>query len=120
MAEGVCTVHTDVHDDDKDVTEEVVTEEAFFEAMRQKNPSRVREIVKLNQIFLEYGNTKRENQTALHLAASVGSLEIMTILIEEGRASMGYMNKFGEFPRHVAARNGHYDIVQIYGQTSSK
>ena len=105
------SVRGTVDDDDEDVIEEVL-----FDAIRQKNSSRVREIIKLDQIFLDHGNPEEENRTALHLAASMGSLEIVKILIEEGRASMGFMNKFGEFPRHVAARNGHYDIVNYMAE----
>ena len=104
-----------VDDDD-----EGVTEEDLFEAVRQKNTSLVREIIKSNQTYIDYANPEDEERTALHLAASLGSLEIVKILVEEGRASMGYMDKFDEFPRDVAARNNHIDIVNYMTELREK
>ncbi|XP_058234421.1 transient receptor potential cation channel, subfamily N, member 1 isoform X2 [Hemibagrus wyckioides] len=57
-------------------------------------------------------NTEQENgETAMHIAARHGNLQIMRLLVEEG-AHLTWRSKAGETPLHVAVRHCHAHMVE--------
>ncbi len=60
------------------------------------------------------GNVTRHDlhgDTALHLAAVDGNLELVRMLVESG-AKPETKNAFGNTPLHLASLNGHLDVVK--------
>ena len=86
----------------------LAAQKALFDAVRQRNPSLVRKIINTGPIYINCGR----EETPLHWAASLGSLEIVKILVEEGHAEIEFRNKSGKYPHNEAARNNHIDIVK--------
>ena len=83
---------------------------ALMKAVRKKDASYVRRLIKSNKVDVNYAYPMWEN-TVLHVAAAAGSLEIVKILVEEGQAESN-TNKIDDLPIHRATQNGHIDVVQ--------
>ena len=61
----------------------------------------------------EYINeTRKDSKTALHLAAQIGNLEAVEILIERG-ADLLALTTQKKTPLHLAAASGNADIVKL-------
>ncbi|XP_026785883.3 transient receptor potential cation channel, subfamily N, member 1 [Pangasianodon hypophthalmus] len=77
--------------------------------------ARVKEGEKVAEMLLKSGaevNTEDKNgETAMHVAARHGSLQIMKALVEEG-ADLTWISKTKETPLHVAARHCHAHMVE--------
>eukprot|EP00750_Incisomonas_marina_P012093 INCI16559.1.p1 GENE.INCI16559.1~~INCI16559.1.p1 ORF type:complete len:288 (-),score=62.59 INCI16559.1:115-978(-) len=50
-------------------------------------------------------------ETALHNAALGGHLEMIELLVQEGKADTDLQDNCGNTPLHIAARSGHYDAA---------
>ena len=85
---------------------------ALWDAVRTKNSSLVRNLIKFNEIDINYAFPPLAN-SVLHLAASLGFMDIVQILVEEGHAS-NYKNIYDIWPIHFAAQNNHMDLVQYF------
>ncbi|XP_041932384.1 transient receptor potential cation channel, subfamily N, member 1 [Alosa sapidissima] len=77
--------------------------------------ARVKEGEKVAEMLLKSGadvNAEQENgETAMHVAARHGSLQMLRSLIEEG-GDLTWKSKAGENPLHVAVRHCHAPIVE--------
>ncbi|XP_012688345.1 transient receptor potential cation channel, subfamily N, member 1 [Clupea harengus] len=77
--------------------------------------ARVKEGEKVAEMLLKSGadvNAEQENgETAMHVAARHGSLQMLRALIEEG-GDLTWKSKAGENPLHVAVRHCHAPIVE--------
>ncbi|XP_036423490.1 transient receptor potential cation channel, subfamily N, member 1 [Colossoma macropomum] len=77
--------------------------------------ARVKEGEKVAEMLLKSGaevNAEQENgETAMHVAARHGALQMMRALIEEG-ADLTWRSKAGENPLHVAVRHCHAHMVE--------
>ena len=84
----------------------------LLDAVEEKNSSLVRSLIKSNKslISYRYPGIKLE-RTILHVAADVGSLEIVKILVEEGHADFSQGDENEELPKELAARKCHVDVV---------
>ena len=61
----------------------------------------------------EYINeTRKDSKTALHLAAQIGNLEAVEILINRGADLLALTSK-KKTPLHLAAASGNVDIVKL-------
>ena len=78
---------------------------------------------------LSYNSTKRllkaslegidlensEGETALHIAAKAGHVELVRLLVEIGKSHVGSARSFdGMAPIHVAAKEGNHHLVQMF------
>ena len=90
----------------------------LLEAVRQKNSSLVRSLIKSNKslVRLQYNGVIEQGGTILHVAASVGSLEIVKILVEEGHADFREGDYNEELPEELAALYDHVDVVHYLTQ----
>uniref|UniRef100_A0AAY4D3A9 Ion transport domain-containing protein n=1 Tax=Denticeps clupeoides TaxID=299321 RepID=A0AAY4D3A9_9TELE len=77
--------------------------------------ARVKEGEKVAEMLLKSGadvNAEQENgETAMHVAARHGNLQMLRVLIEEG-GDVTWKSKAGENPVHVAVRHCHVQVVQ--------
>ncbi|KAL2080256.1 hypothetical protein ACEWY4_024049 [Coilia grayii] len=77
--------------------------------------ARVKEGEKVAEMLLKSGadvNAEQENgETAMHVAARHGSLQMLRALIEEG-GGLTWKSKAGENPLHIAVRHCHAPIVE--------
>ena len=93
--------------------------ETLLMAVQMRNAFLVRKLIKSNSIDINYIFYEYYESTLLHAAASVGSLEIVKILVEEGHAEMNFTNELGEVPIHHAADNSHLNIVRYLAEKGS-
>ena len=56
--------------------------------------------------------TLQDDQTALHVASRLGSVDNVVLLLRHG-ASPDDMTKDQSTPLHLAAREGHLEVVQV-------
>lgn len=77
--------------------------------------ARVKEGEKVAEMLLKSGadvNAEQENgETAMHVAARHGSIQMLKALIEEG-GDVTWHSKAGENPLHIAVRHCHFAIVE--------
>ena len=110
---GRIAFHTDRTTPSKDEMETLLM------AVLMRNAFLVRKLIKSNAVDVNYVFYEYSESTLLHIAASVGSLEIVKILVEEGHADMNFTNELGEVPMHLAGNNSHLNIVRYLAEKGS-
>lgn len=84
---------------------------ALHLAVVHRNDEAVKVILSRRKNSINLRETGEQN-TALHLAAQKGYYDIAEILLREEWCEVDLPNKHGETPLVVAARNGHWSIVE--------
>ncbi|ETN42357.1 uncharacterized protein HMPREF1541_01511 [Cyphellophora europaea CBS 101466] len=62
---------------------------------------------------VEFWDSTSQEKTPLHCAAEAGNLGLVRSLLAKG-ADPEAVDKFGDFPLHYAAFNGHTDVVRLF------
>ena len=70
--------------------------DTLLEAIFMRNPFLVRKLIKSNSVDINYQFLDHLNGTLLHVAAIVGSLDIVKILVEEGHADINMTDDLDE------------------------
>ena len=82
-----------------------------LDAVRQSNSSLVRSLIESSPSLVGHQYPEVCGATVLHVAADIGSLEIVKIIVEEGHAEICLEDENDETPKELAARMHHVDVV---------
>ena len=92
----------------------------LLETVLMRNAFLVRKLIKSNNVDINnYKFCDHYDGTLLHVAAKVGALDIVKILVEEGHADINMTDDCDEVPMHCAARCDHIDIVRYLAEKGS-
>ncbi|CAL4163460.1 unnamed protein product, partial [Meganyctiphanes norvegica] len=64
--------------------------------------------------------TDSDGNTALHLAAMEGNIQICRLLVDKNQLSVNKLNKAGKTPLHLAAIHGKFDACKVLTEKRSE
>jgi ankyrin repeat protein len=93
----------------KDYIQRIIDTE-LQEAVRSKNPERLKQAVGLGANIREKGEN---DETPLHRAAADGFIEAVNVILENDKTvDINAVTKTGQTPLHCAANNGHLAVAE--------